>query len=344
MAGDWTLATAPEFLERKGDGQADRLAGVQQLLGPYSALRVVADREGGCYVLAACNLRAGDLVLRVEPMAQTVDRDYVKSACDYCLKYILQGSLPLNCTGCEFVRWCSAECRQQSQQTHTGTECMLFKRFKGAQMDAIDKERARQIIRILLAPEDQRRAVGLLCTNRDRASALTMRALGEVVGSMRRLIERRRLPSEHRLVDLLLATNSNQFGIVDTRGEAYAGALYLPAAFFNHSCRPSMARVQEGRCLALYAARDLKEGDLLTVSYRPVYTGPDLDLRAVRRQELQDEYHFKCMCPACSALDMVPPGPNPAGVQVCVECERVVVEGDPSKGCICRNANCLDGA
>lgn len=74
-------------------------------------------------------------------------------------------------------------------------------------------------------------------------------------------------------------------------------AINLPyLSICNHSCVQSFQPKFSGRCVSIFALRDLKAGDEITNCY-------DLDYRkakrAARRQRLKSTYNFDCKCENC---------------------------------------------
>ena len=77
-------------------------------------------------------------------------------------------------------------------------------------------------------------------------------------------------------------------------------ALYSAACRANHACAPSCDVVYEDGGplrVALVAARDIREGEELTISY------VDSDQDAVDRRAATADYGFLCECPRCAGVD-----------------------------------------
>jgi hypothetical protein len=106
-------------------------------------------------------------------------------------------------------------------------------------------------------------------------------------------------PAPALLSALLSAVRCNYF---EVRGEAegagagaaVAAAVYPSACFFNHACRPNLARRWAGRRMELLAAAPVAAGEALTVSYCSGVAD-----RAARRRQLRAEYFFDCACESC---------------------------------------------
>ncbi|KAI1129945.1 hypothetical protein F5Y10DRAFT_276455 [Nemania abortiva] len=86
---------------------------------------------------------------------------------------------------------------------------------------------------------------------------------------------------------------SNDFAVPGDSGDQ--AALFFRAARFNHSCDPNTrydAESVEGHWIAR-AARRIKEGEELLVSYIPNYYGVE------ERRKSTRSWDFICMCPRC---------------------------------------------
>lgn len=66
----------------------------------------------------------------------------------------------------------------------------------------------------------------------------------------------------------------------------------------NHSCDPNAAIVFDGNVASLKSIRDIKEGEQVTVSYID-----NTYKRAIRREQLRNQYFFECHCEGCEPPD-----------------------------------------
>jgi len=96
----------------------------------------------------------------------------------------------------------------------------------------------------------------------------------------------------------------NSFGIrslYDDGNEYFGYALWPEASFFNHSCRPNVAKKRTGRTWEFWLLRDVKAGQELTISY---LGGEENELGfAERRRRLQTTWGFECQCDRCDLED-----------------------------------------
>ena len=77
-------------------------------------------------------------------------------------------------------------------------------------------------------------------------------------------------------------------------------ALYSAACRANHACAPNCDVIYEDGGplrVSLVAARDIREGEELTISY------VDSDQDAVDRRAATADYGFLCECPRCAGVD-----------------------------------------
>ena len=74
-------------------------------------------------------------------------------------------------------------------------------------------------------------------------------------------------------------------------------ALEPTLVLLNHSCDPSMLRVNTGSSTLGYASRDIKVGEEITDCYCFTY---DITPEEERRPQLDRKYKFSCQCRACS--------------------------------------------
>ena len=95
---------------------------------------------------------------------------------------------------------------------------------------------------------------------------------------------------------LVPSSSSTGASIKHVTQERVAVALYPRASLVNHACAPT-ARVQfSGRQLQLVSATAMRPAAEVTISYGPTAGRTAV---AVRREQLQQQYHFLCCYSAC---------------------------------------------
>jgi hypothetical protein len=97
---------------------------------------------------------------------------------------------------------------------------------------------------------------------------------------------------------LCSAYRSNAFGIFTSTDGQVALAVYPTASYFNHSCAPNLIRRMDGKAAAFYAARDIGQGEPLTICYAAGFKST-----AARREYLLENYRFWCRCALCEPSD-----------------------------------------
>ncbi|GAB7335459.1 hypothetical protein MBLNU13_g07821t1 [Cladosporium sp. NU13] len=94
----------------------------------------------------------------------------------------------------------------------------------------------------------------------------------------------------------------NAFQLVGPFGtEKHCSGIYIRSSYVNHSCVPNAHRTFIGEFLLLYATKDIKKGEELTISY-----GPDLVAFVSRREAIMSMWNFQCECALCVADAGIP--------------------------------------
>lgn len=93
----------------------------------------------------------------------------------------------------------------------------------------------------------------------------------------------------------IVARNAFQLGGSSGRETCCTG-IYIRSSYINHSCVRNSHRTTIGDLLLLYATKDIKKGEELTISY-----GYDLDMFASRKEAISSMWNFQCNCPLCVA-------------------------------------------
>lgn len=99
---------------------------------------------------------------------------------------------------------------------------------------------------------------------------------------------------------LINAASHNSFGIRSGSedGDEYLGyGLYPGASFFNHSCKPNIAKKRVGSLWEFRALREIAEGEECCITY---LGGDEEEMTVVeRRSRLKAFWGFQCMCRRC---------------------------------------------
>ncbi|CAN8099878.1 unnamed protein product [Discula destructiva] len=96
----------------------------------------------------------------------------------------------------------------------------------------------------------------------------------------------------------------NSFGIrslEDEGSEFFGYGVWPSASYFNHSCDPNLLKVRVGRTWVFEAARAVKAGAELQISYLGAPGEEKILGRQERRSRLQRTWGFGCICQRCEA-------------------------------------------
>ena len=84
---------------------------------------------------------------------------------------------------------------------------------------------------------------------------------------------------------------------ISTYAEMRLGTgIYAVASLLNHSCDPNCIQTFAGNTLVIKAAKEVKAGKELTISYGPLFSKQNWE---ERQNILKDQYYFTCSCERC---------------------------------------------
>jgi SET domain len=268
-------------------------------------LRVLEDKQQGCYCVAARDIDAGTLLAACEPAAAALDAAHRSSRCHVCYSKVDELT---ECTGCNLF----AACAQCTLAEHTTAECALLELADCSSSVLL-------AFRLALRYLDER---GDWCNSSSPVAALQHNSdcfLAEQIAEYSAVAQ--------HLTALLLATTStgadaaavqqrvlqlvcvcalNAHAIMDPQEHTVIGQGVFPAlSFFNHSCCPTAyfaATYTPGHSLqaAVRARQPLTAGAAVTLSYIPLNACPS----SARQQQLRAQYGFSCSCEQCSSCSM----------------------------------------
>lgn len=125
--------------------------------------------------------------------------------------------------------------------------------------------------------------------------------------------------SEDVFVALCCAFQANGFGVWRSNGNGEAAGLFPCSSFFNHSCAPNIGREMHGRTSLFFAAKPIRCGDAITLSYI------DFKLpRETRQAKLLATYSFVCRCPRCDDPDAIDHR-DAYDLPLCLDCKSKVL-------------------
>jgi len=235
-------------------------------------------------VVTLKNINRGTLLLKEEAFASVIKEDFIEDYCDYC--YQLR---PVNkrlgcCSRCRKAYYCSKECQKKAYKYHK-KECFFLKDYPELSISQI-----RFYLQILLKAKDNDEGKGYLNelidhyenSNKMELIAKLIKVLTKYEGSLESLMK------------IFNKINCNALGIFNDTLFSYAGGLFLQSSNINHDCNPNCTSYYKGNTIYIKAARNLKEGEEITISYIPFY-----DSCRNRQETLRNNYHFTCECSRC---------------------------------------------
>eukprot|EP00124_Ichthyophonus_hoferi_P005620 Ihof_evm2s865 gene=Ihof_evmTU2s865 len=286
-----------------------------QDLERHFPLRIERSEEKGRYVVAARDLKAGEIVLTCSPLALTLNHQLWTDKCNHCFKS--SPNMP-RCASCLQTRYCSKACQVSAWTQYHKAECGAFKALTWEGIPDIALDELVLLHRSLIA-RAQWLAAGKpslsdRCTWDDielmPAHELEMKAsdperyqgnvmLAEICLQMAARWSKQLRPygpTRELACTLLCRMQCNDFSIWNDLLVGVGSGVYPEGALLNHACSAScvvtyepLSHRQVFRCL-----RDLQEGDELTHSYMD-----PLGTTTQRQAKIRSMYYFDCKCSMC---------------------------------------------
>lgn len=288
--------------DHRGGSCPGRGEGEQEASEGAGAMRIATSEEAGRFYVAARAICAGERLLSVAPDAAVVQERNVPSLCAHCFEAVSK-KVAITCERCRYAVYCSAACQAAGAAAH-GLECAALARLRAAppQLNTGSTTHTRLVMQILYQrhASQGRHPLEGLHTGLEAFQALEVwpdqvgryRVIAAACATLCSDLEVR----DQEVIALLAAIDCNAFLLWNGNRRRKLGlALYGTASLFNHSCDPSVARVQRrGAAAEFYALREVPEGAPLCIAY----CDPRKD-RAERLAELRVSYGFACSCPRC---------------------------------------------
>ncbi|XP_055536040.1 SET domain-containing protein SmydA-8 [Wyeomyia smithii] len=260
----------------------------------------------GRYLVATRDLKAGEKIIEVEPLAigPWAESDPV---CLGCHKPFKKDCEIVRCADCGW-RMCTESCGEiAANKIHKRLEC---KPLKDHNVAKLQETCTGQQLKLMYEAIFALRCLLLKYVDRQRyAQLLDMDPLNSVRQGIPSLWKRnqecivRRIREEWNFVEFseeeihtmcgIIEVNSFQIG----QSDVHARALYPEAFFIMHDCTPNTTHTDdpETGVLSIRLTNNLKVNDPITLSY--AYT---LQGTLKRRQHLHDSKFFWCQCKRCS--------------------------------------------
>lgn len=233
---------------------------------------------------------------------------------------------PSRCSVCKAVRYCSEICKQADEPIHKQecqAICSIQVKYYGSasaakgQSTVIPSSTVRLAARLVwqrkLRGQEWWQAIeSLLPCSRDleykKSAEASQLAHYLSFHSMPCEWNKQSIPSIERLEQLCGCVTRNSFIAYDGFVGKVGTCLNVVASMFNHSCDSNVSLVFPNgsgvlKCMHFVAAKDIKPGEELTVSYidssKPYH---------LRQAELQERYRFTCKCSLCTVAKAVTDG------------------------------------
>ncbi|XP_065084830.1 SET domain-containing protein SmydA-8 [Ochlerotatus camptorhynchus] len=279
----------------------------------------------GRYLVAARNLKAGEKIIEVDPLA-IGPWAASEPVCIGCYKRFEKGAKIVRCAHCGW-RVCSTSCSSLTVSgDHRKLECNPLKEHNVAKL--FETSSAEQI-KIMYEAIFALRCLLLKKSDPERyALLLEMEALNELRQKISSLWKRNQqlivsrirdewkfdefTESEIHTVCGIIEVNSFQIG----QSEVHARALYPEAFYIMHDCTPNTTHTDDPKTqvLSIRLTNDLKAGEPITLSYSYTLQGT-----LKRRQHLYESKFFWCQCKRCS--DPTEFGTN-CSTMKCTKCQK----------------------
>ena len=109
-------------------------------------------------------------------------------------------------------------------------------------------------------------------------------------------------PSASSILTALLQVHINGLAVVPKQhcsaADRIALAVYPTASLMNHACQPNVALLFDGSQLTARATQPIDAGQPILHCYGPQKGAM---ITPLRQDQLRQQYHFSCQCPACTA-------------------------------------------
>eukprot|EP00927_Polykrikos_kofoidii_P034843 TRINITY_DN29470_c0_g1_i1.p1 TRINITY_DN29470_c0_g1~~TRINITY_DN29470_c0_g1_i1.p1 ORF type:complete len:386 (-),score=53.55 TRINITY_DN29470_c0_g1_i1:76-1086(-) len=300
-----------------GAGVAGPTTADDDAITSASPMRVATEPGFGRFYVAARTIQPGELLFATPtPDASVVREGLVDHVCANCFAISDGASLPVVCTGCRYLAFCSEECRSCTATLHEAAECRAFGRLREKsppiRMDLTTLRLALQVLYRRRRGSKSRGDGGNceeLHTGIESFSA--QQNWPERRGRYRKIATAFAYAcaddfewSLEELQDVLGSIECNAFDLWKANRKRKLGlGLYVAGSLFNHSCAPNVAKVQRGSRIEFYSLAAVRSQKELCIAY----IDPRIPDVQRRRSELAAGYGFFCKCERCEDGQAKPP-------------------------------------
>uniref|UniRef100_A0A673MCS3 [histone H3]-lysine(4) N-trimethyltransferase n=1 Tax=Sinocyclocheilus rhinocerous TaxID=307959 RepID=A0A673MCS3_9TELE len=263
--------------------------------------RFVSEAKGNG-LRALREIKAGEVIHSCEPYAFCIAKDFLKTACQSCLK---RGESLSRCSQCKTARYCSAQCQKQAWPDHK-RECKYLKRLQPRIPTDSVRLVARIIFKLLSQSESDQEELYSIVEHQSHLADMSeekKEGLRHLCTTLQVYLgeenhDLSQLPPGLDPISLLARVTCNCFSISDGELQDVGVGLYPSMPLLTHDCQPNCVMIFEGKRLTLRAVRLIRPCEELTISYTDI-----LATSKERRSHLQEQYHFLCQCTRCSTED-----------------------------------------
>nr|XP_053657107.1 SET domain-containing protein SmydA-8-like [Cherax quadricarinatus] len=284
----------------------------------------------GRFLVASRDISAGEVVFTEAPLV-VAPKPEAGSTCLACLA-VLQEAWEV-CGGCG-APLCLPRC---DAKHHTDKECNILACF-GLKQDPTNRVLMKQLnvllapLRTLLLVQESQGAGAIVAALQSNTTKRRKLPIGRLVEEQVTLPLQRELglQVESELVQHVCGVLDTNTFIIRLSKDRYARALFSLGSLMNHSCVPNTQHWCQDGMLTVRAARDIREGTPITITYAPTLWGT-----YARAAYLASSKLFTCTCERC--LDPVELGSHISSVW-CRECHGglLVPASDPQAPWVCQ--------
>eukprot|EP01122_Echinamoeba_exundans_P003206 TRINITY_DN13337_c0_g1_i1.p1 TRINITY_DN13337_c0_g1~~TRINITY_DN13337_c0_g1_i1.p1 ORF type:complete len:449 (-),score=74.37 TRINITY_DN13337_c0_g1_i1:76-1422(-) len=285
-----------------------QLADVTQRIFGDSGVKVKYTSRQGRHIWTDRDIAAGETVLVSQPYTLIVGEDHLTKVCHACFTVAEPGDKFISCTDCDYAWYCSQDCKKTHRETIHGRECGYLKQLKKKELEidrGFGRAKMRHLLRLLLQRDAESKwptdyvptgptfpDVAALVSHDAGSSA---KEYTQIVTFVKDVLPKEIAPdSVESLVELLVRTDCNQFGLWSANDDLLGVTVHPAASFFNHSCLPNCYCEWRGVNLVFKTLYPVPADNELVISY---ISGNEPTKK--RKKELKRVYHFDCVCSRC---------------------------------------------
>lgn len=246
-------------------------------------------------------IKRGTCILSEKPFVYCLHSKYRRERCDFCLL----ASKLMKCAKCEYVYYCNRSCQVNAWPVHK-MECEYLKNVGNRNIP----DSARMLSRIILKltnggaaeksyyTKDQFRKFDDMMSHYDelKDDSKRMEHLESLEVVLKSILGNKLVPNTEKLLGLYGRLLTNSFNILDPEMNSFATGLYLAVSVTDHSCAPNAVATFEGTTLKIHLTEDMPclDWSKIFISYIDL-----LNTTEYRRNLLQKNYYFLCICNKC---------------------------------------------